>query len=77
MVSRKLMVVWGALDFLLLAAGAVAIALSVVWRQPNILMNMVLSDKELTGAHIRRTSAHATCTKRSTVQPEPSSESHC
>lgn len=46
------MIVWGALDFLLLAAGAVAIALSVVWRQPNILMNMVLSDKELTAGTI-------------------------
>ncbi|KAF8644123.1 hypothetical protein AX16_008652 [Volvariella volvacea WC 439] len=48
MVSRKLMGVWAALDLCLLAAGAVAIALSIVWRAPNILMNMVLSDADLT-----------------------------
>lgn len=41
--------VWAALDFCLLAAGAVALALSIVWRRPNILMNMVLSDADLTG----------------------------
>jgi len=52
MVSRNLMIVWGVLDFLLLAAGAVAIALSVVWRAPNLLMNMVLSSAELTAGTI-------------------------
>lgn len=46
------MIVWGVLDFLLLAAGAVAIALSVVWRAPNLLMNMVLSNKELTAGTV-------------------------
>lgn len=40
--------VWAALDFCLLAAGAVAVALSIAWRAPNILMNMVLSDADLT-----------------------------
>lgn len=50
MVSRKLMGVWAVLDFLLLAAGAVTIALSIVWRAPNTLMNMVLSPADLTGA---------------------------
>lgn len=49
MVSRKLMGVWAVLDFLLLAAGAVALALSIVWRRPDILMNMVLSNADLTG----------------------------
>ena len=35
--------------YLLLAAGAVSIAFSLVWRAPNILMNMVLSKADLTG----------------------------
>jgi hypothetical protein len=50
MVSKVLMAVWAALDVLLLAAGVVALALSIVWRAPNILMNMVLSSADLTGA---------------------------
>ena len=41
--------VWAFLDFMLLAAGAVAIALSVVWRGTNLLLNMVLSNADLTG----------------------------
>jgi len=48
MVSRKLMGVWAVLDFLLLAAGAVAIALSIVWHRKDLLMNMVLSKADLT-----------------------------
>jgi len=40
--------VWAALDILLLAAGAISLALSMVWRAPNILMNMVLSSADLT-----------------------------
>jgi len=50
MVSKVLMGVWAAVDVLLLAAGVVALALSIVWRAPNILMNMVLSSADLTGA---------------------------
>jgi len=52
MVSRKLMACWAFLDFLLLAAGAVALALSIVWRAPNLLMNMVLSSADLTAGTI-------------------------
>jgi len=48
MVSKVLMGVWAALDVLLLAAGAISIALSIVWGQPNVLMNMVLSKADLT-----------------------------
>ncbi|KAF5387161.1 hypothetical protein D9615_001695 [Tricholomella constricta] len=48
MVSRKLMGVWAVLDFLLLAAGAVALALSIVWRAENTLMNLVLTPAYLT-----------------------------
>lgn len=47
MVSKRLMGVWVFLDFCLLAAGAVSLALSIVWRAPNILMNMVFSNADL------------------------------
>lgn len=48
MVSRTLMGFWAGLDFLLLAAGAVTIALSIAWRAENTLMNLVLTDNYLT-----------------------------
>lgn len=37
------------LDMALLTAGVVALALSIVWRQPNLLLNMVLSKADLKG----------------------------
>jgi len=40
--------VWLFFDFCLLAAGGVALALSMVWRAPNVMMNMVFSDTILT-----------------------------
>jgi len=49
MVSKRLMGFWAFVDFLLLAAGAMSIALSIVWRAPNILMNMALTPNFLTG----------------------------
>lgn len=49
MVSKALMGVWVAFDILLLAACALTLALSVVWRAPNILINMVLSSAALKG----------------------------
>ncbi|PFH49096.1 hypothetical protein AMATHDRAFT_48971 [Amanita thiersii Skay4041] len=52
MVSRKLLGVWVALDILLLAAGVVALVLSIVWRAPNTLMNMVLSPEDLTAGMV-------------------------
>jgi len=48
MVSRKLMAVWTVFDVALLLCGVVALVLSFVWRAPNILMNMVLSNADLT-----------------------------
>ena len=50
MVSKALMGVWFALDILLLGASVLTLALSVVWRAPNILINMVLSSAALNGA---------------------------
>ncbi|KAJ2916833.1 hypothetical protein MD484_g3590, partial [Candolleomyces efflorescens] len=52
MVSRALMASWAVLDVLMLAAGVVALALSIVWRAPNVLMNMVLSNADLTAGTI-------------------------
>jgi hypothetical protein len=61
MVSRKLMGVWAALDFLLLIAGAVALSLSLIWRAPNTLMNMVLSPADLTAGTILGAALLVTC----------------
>jgi len=47
MVSPRLMGIWVFLDFCLLAAGGIALALSIVWRAPDLLMNMVFSDSIL------------------------------
>ncbi|KAJ6618291.1 tetraspanin Pls1 family [Mycena sp. CBHHK59/15] len=52
MVSKSLMGCWAFIDFLLLAAGGMSIALSIVWRAPNILMNMALSPQFLTGGMV-------------------------
>jgi len=52
MVSKKLMGVWVGLDILLVAAGALSLALSIVWRAPNILMNMVISSADLTAGTV-------------------------
>lgn len=52
MVSRRLMGVWTFLDLCLLAAGVVSVALSIVWRAPNVLMNMVFSPTTLTAGLI-------------------------
>lgn len=52
MVSRKLMGAWAFIDFLLLAAGGLALALSIVWRAPNALMNIVVTNDFLTAGMI-------------------------
>jgi hypothetical protein len=48
MVSKALMGVWALLDVCLLAAGVFTIAMSIVWRSPNLMLNMVISDAYLT-----------------------------
>jgi hypothetical protein len=42
------MLSWWLLNVTLLAAGTVTLALSIVWRQADILMNMILPDMDLT-----------------------------
>jgi len=44
------MLSWWFSNVTLLAAGAVTLALSIVWRQSDVLMNMILPDMDLTGA---------------------------
>jgi len=48
MPSKRLMLSWWLFNITLLAAGVVTLALSIVWRQPDILMNLVLPDMDLT-----------------------------
>lgn len=52
MVSKGLMGAWAFIDFLLLAAGGLSIAMSILWRAPNILMNMALSSEFLTAGMV-------------------------
>jgi len=52
MVSRVLMGVWATFSFLLLAAGVVSLVLSILWKAPNVLLNMVLSPADLTAGTI-------------------------
>ncbi|GLB35154.1 putative tetraspanin [Lyophyllum shimeji] len=54
MPSRKLMGVWVALDFLLLAAGAVTLALALAWKaeHANTLLNLVLTPNYLTAGMV-------------------------
>lgn len=47
MVSGKLMATWAFFDFFLLASGGLSIAFSVLWRKPDVLMNMVISANNL------------------------------
>jgi len=39
--------IWAFLDVLLLAAGIVATVVSIVWREPNVLLNFTLSTEKL------------------------------
>jgi len=44
--------VWTFLDLCLLAAGGTTIGLSIAWRAPNLLMNMVFSKADLTAGTV-------------------------
>ncbi|TDL27239.1 tetraspanin Pls1 family [Rickenella mellea] len=48
MPSKKLLGVWAFLDVLLLAAGVLTIVLSIVWKMPDLLRDMVISHADLT-----------------------------
>lgn len=50
MPSKTLVGIWAALDFCLFAAGVVLIVLSFMWRAPDLVRDLVISDMDLTGA---------------------------
>jgi len=52
MVSKRLMGVWAFLDVMLLAAGAVTVSLSMMWRSQNAMINLVFSNTDLTAGTV-------------------------
>jgi hypothetical protein len=50
MVSKRILGFYAFVDLWLLAAAALSIAMSFVWRAPNLMINFTLSDMDLTGA---------------------------
>jgi hypothetical protein len=52
MPSKALMGTWIALDIMLLAAGAISVAFSIIWRAPNLVLNLVISSNDLTAGLI-------------------------
>jgi len=44
--------VWALFDFALLAAGGLSIAFSIIWRAPNLLLNLVFSPADLTAGMV-------------------------
>jgi hypothetical protein len=52
MVSKRLMLAWSFFVICLLAAGIVTLVLSIVWRQPNLLLNLTFSPVVLTGGTV-------------------------
>jgi hypothetical protein len=44
--------IWAFLDLCLLAAGVVSVALSIAWRAPNLMLNLVLTDANLTAGTV-------------------------
>jgi len=52
MVSKRLMLAWRFFDACLLVAGIVTLVLSLVWRQPNLLLNLTFNSYELTAGTV-------------------------
>lgn len=48
MPSKKLMGAWAVVDLCLLVAGIVTLVLSIVWRMPNWLRSLVITESDLT-----------------------------
>ena len=49
MPSKKLMGCWAFVDVCLLAAGIIALVFSIVWKEPNLLRNFIISSADLKG----------------------------
>jgi len=45
---QRLLAAWSFLDFCLLAAGIVSLVLSLVWRTPNLVLNLIISTADTT-----------------------------
>jgi len=48
MLSKKLIGAWAFFDFCLMAAGVLSLTLSILWRRPNLLLNLTFSNLDLT-----------------------------
>lgn len=48
MVSKKLLGVYAFSSVAMVAAGAVAVAFSIIWRSPNLLRNLIIAPMDLT-----------------------------
>jgi len=47
MPSKRLMAVWGLLDFCLLSAGTIIIAFSIIYKGPDVVRNLILTTLDL------------------------------
>jgi len=45
--TKRLLAAWALFDIFLLAAGALSLTLSIVWRAPNLLLNLTFSNTDL------------------------------
>ncbi|KAG1749100.1 uncharacterized protein EDB91DRAFT_1112465 [Suillus paluster] len=52
MLSKKLIGAWAFFDMCLMAAGALSLTLSIIWRQPNLLLNLTFSGMDLTSGSV-------------------------
>ncbi|KAI0079013.1 tetraspanin Pls1 family [Panus rudis PR-1116 ss-1] len=52
MVSKRLLGCWAFVDAWLLAAGILSLVVSLVWKAPNLLRNLVLTNSELLGGTV-------------------------
>lgn len=52
MLSKKLIGAWAFFNICLMAAGVLSLTLSIVWRQPNLLLNLTFSSMDLTAGSV-------------------------
>jgi hypothetical protein len=52
MLSKKLIGAWAFFDICLMAAGVLSLTLSIVWRQPNLLLNLTFTGMDLTAGSV-------------------------
>ncbi|OAX32103.1 hypothetical protein K503DRAFT_805512 [Rhizopogon vinicolor AM-OR11-026] len=52
MLSKKLLGAWAFFAICLMAAGVLSLTLSIIWRQPNLLLNLTFSNLDLTSGTV-------------------------